>query len=245
MWNQGALVKHSKELFKAEGIANAAEPGHSGHSRFYSLFKDPSTSAKVIWLLQLLLITAEMLILVQSHTWNDLISIQLLIMVNSIQPEVRFIAKQNSLMKIGNNGNLVLGPFDESTPCLMIVLMNCQTKLRINHLTVVKSVAILEKECERKEEIELDERKRKEEIELAERKRKDEMEIAERKRWADFKQRMRDVEMEFETQKKVIELEGEDHFARACLDIEVSTDRGNVGNEVRSNLSSETNSRLK
>ncbi|GFV90446.1 adhesion G protein-coupled receptor B2 [Trichonephila clavipes] len=35
----------------------------------------------------------------------------------AIQPEVRFIAKQNSLMKIGNNGNLVLGPFDESTPC--------------------------------------------------------------------------------------------------------------------------------
>ncbi|GFW37498.1 retrovirus-related Pol polyprotein from transposon TNT 1-94 [Trichonephila clavipes] len=48
-------------------------------------------------------------------------------------------------MKIGNNGNLVLGPFDESTPCLMIDLMNCQTKLRINHLTAVKSVAILEK----------------------------------------------------------------------------------------------------
>ncbi|GFV11955.1 uncharacterized protein TNCV_3181861 [Trichonephila clavipes] len=47
-------------------------------------------------------------------------------------------------MKIGNNGNLVLGPFDESTPCLMIVLMNYQTKLRINHLTAVKSVAILE-----------------------------------------------------------------------------------------------------
>ncbi|GFW45443.1 alpha-2 adrenergic receptor [Trichonephila clavipes] len=47
-------------------------------------------------------------------------------------------------MKIGNNGNLVLGSFDESTPCLMIVLMNCQTKLRINHVTAVKSVAILE-----------------------------------------------------------------------------------------------------
>ncbi|GFU95383.1 hypothetical protein TNCV_5015921 [Trichonephila clavipes] len=28
----------------------------------------------------------------------------------AIQPEVRFIAKQNSLMKIGNNGNLVLRP---------------------------------------------------------------------------------------------------------------------------------------
>ncbi|GFS48564.1 hypothetical protein TNCV_309901 [Trichonephila clavipes] len=61
----------------------------------------------------------------------------------AIQPEVRFLAKQNSLMKIRNNSNLVLGPFDESTPCLMIVLMNCQTKLRINHLTAVKLVAIL------------------------------------------------------------------------------------------------------
>ncbi|GFX62764.1 uncharacterized protein TNCV_3350901 [Trichonephila clavipes] len=47
-------------------------------------------------------------------------------------------------MKIGNNGHLVLGPFDESTPCLMIVWVNCQTKLRINRLTAVKSVAILE-----------------------------------------------------------------------------------------------------
>ncbi|GFT50944.1 hypothetical protein TNCV_1195441 [Trichonephila clavipes] len=45
----------------------------------------------------------------------------------AIQTEVRFIAKQNSLMEIGNNGNLVWGPFDESTPCLMIVLMNCRT----------------------------------------------------------------------------------------------------------------------
>ncbi|GFT63675.1 alpha-2 adrenergic receptor [Trichonephila clavipes] len=68
-----------------------------------------------------------------------------LLFVNvAIQPEVRFIAKQNSLMKIGNNGHLVLGPFDESTPCSMIVWMNCQTKLRINHLTAAKSVSILE-----------------------------------------------------------------------------------------------------
>ncbi|GFS63458.1 hypothetical protein TNCV_4610541 [Trichonephila clavipes] len=66
------------------------------------------------------------------------------------------------------------------------------------------------------------------------------MEIAERKRRADFEQRMRDVEMEFETQKKPIDLEGEGHFTKACLDIEVSTGGGNIGNEVRSNISSET-----
>ncbi|GFS60948.1 hypothetical protein TNCV_2002771 [Trichonephila clavipes] len=91
----------------------------------------------------------------------------------------------------------------------------------------------------KRKEMELAERKRKEEMELAERKRKEEIEVAERKRRTDFEQRMMDVEMEFETQKKLIELEG-GYFTRACLDIEVSTDRGNIGNEVRSNLSSET-----
>ncbi|GFV08801.1 hypothetical protein TNCV_2618881 [Trichonephila clavipes] len=75
---------------------------------------------------------------------------------------------------------------------------------------------------------------------IEEHERKEEMEIAERKRRADFEQKMRDMEMEFETQKKLIELEGEGHLAIACLDIEVSTDRGNIGNEVRSNLSCET-----
>ncbi|GFY31377.1 alpha-2 adrenergic receptor [Trichonephila clavipes] len=79
------------------------------------------------------------------HLWISFTPNAVVLFVDvAIQPEVRFIAKQNSLMKIGNNGNLVLGPLDESTPCLLIVLMNCQTKLRINHLTAVKSVAILE-----------------------------------------------------------------------------------------------------
>ncbi|GFX89551.1 alpha-2 adrenergic receptor [Trichonephila clavipes] len=82
---------------------------------------------------------------VSTYTWG-LASLQMrqFFVDVAIQPEVRFIAKQNSLMKIGNNSNLGLGPFDESSPGLMIVLMNCQTKLRINHLTAVKSVAILE-----------------------------------------------------------------------------------------------------
>ncbi|GFX42296.1 uncharacterized protein TNCV_110161 [Trichonephila clavipes] len=39
---------------------------------------------------------------------------------------------------------------------------------------------------------------------------------------------------------KLIDLEGEGHLAIACLDIEVSPDRDNIRNEVRSNLSSET-----
>ncbi|GFV27596.1 hypothetical protein TNCV_2359341 [Trichonephila clavipes] len=64
----------------------------------------------------------------------------------AIQPEVRFIAKQNSLMKIGNNGNLVLGPFDESKSSRLGVSLFDELpkpNWRINHLTAVKSVAIL------------------------------------------------------------------------------------------------------
>lgn len=35
VWQQGAMVKHVKGLFKAEGISNAAEPGNSMHTRLY------------------------------------------------------------------------------------------------------------------------------------------------------------------------------------------------------------------
>ncbi|GFX37645.1 hypothetical protein TNCV_3201681 [Trichonephila clavipes] len=61
----------------------------------------------------------------------------------AIQPEVHFIAKQDSLMKIGNNGNLVLGPFDESSSGVCLFMM-MPIKLRINRITAIKSVAILE-----------------------------------------------------------------------------------------------------
>ncbi|GFU22270.1 hypothetical protein TNCV_4856151 [Trichonephila clavipes] len=109
---------------------------------------EPSTTAIVVQsgLVHVEYIEAEMFphccgVEIRSFTPNAAV----LFVDVAIQPEVRFIAKQNSLMKIGNNGNLVLGTFDESTPCLLTVLMNCQTKLRINHLTAVKSVAILER----------------------------------------------------------------------------------------------------
>lgn len=35
MWPQGALVKHVRGLFKADGINVTAEPGNSMHARFY------------------------------------------------------------------------------------------------------------------------------------------------------------------------------------------------------------------
>lgn len=35
VWPQGALVKHVRGLFKADGINVTAEPGNSMHARFY------------------------------------------------------------------------------------------------------------------------------------------------------------------------------------------------------------------
>jgi hypothetical protein len=38
VWPQGALVKHVRGLFKAEGVNVTAEPGNSMHGRFYFSF---------------------------------------------------------------------------------------------------------------------------------------------------------------------------------------------------------------
>ena len=41
VWPSGSFVRHGKELYKAEGQHNCAEPGNSTQSRFYSFFSDP------------------------------------------------------------------------------------------------------------------------------------------------------------------------------------------------------------
>ncbi|GFU18753.1 uncharacterized protein TNCV_3003571 [Trichonephila clavipes] len=67
----------------------------------------------------------------------------------AIQPEVRFIAKQNSLMKIRNNGNLVLGPFDDNLKALFrreSIHDELPNQTENKSLDSCKSVAILESE---------------------------------------------------------------------------------------------------
>ncbi len=34
-WPKGSIVRHGRDLFKAEGVANAAEPDDFGQARFY------------------------------------------------------------------------------------------------------------------------------------------------------------------------------------------------------------------
>lgn len=38
LYSQGVVVKHSREYFKAEGVANCAEPGNQSHLRYYVSF---------------------------------------------------------------------------------------------------------------------------------------------------------------------------------------------------------------
>ena len=45
VWPQGALVKHVRGLFKAEGVNITAEPGNSMHGRFYVSRKVQSSLA--------------------------------------------------------------------------------------------------------------------------------------------------------------------------------------------------------
>ena len=42
LWPGAAIVRHGKDLYKAEGVVNAAEPGNHSHVRYYYLFGDPS-----------------------------------------------------------------------------------------------------------------------------------------------------------------------------------------------------------
>ncbi|KAJ9593758.1 hypothetical protein L9F63_027597, partial [Diploptera punctata] len=73
LWHQGALVKHCKELYKAEGISNAAETGNQTHARFYAVFNNPSVLLCSLLGLQLSLVIMQIVILVRSSEWYHVI----------------------------------------------------------------------------------------------------------------------------------------------------------------------------
>lgn len=82
LWHQGALVKHCKELYKAEGISNAAEPGNQTHARFYAVFNNPSMLQCSLLGLQVFLVFIQILILVRCSEWYHVISLALLLFGN-------------------------------------------------------------------------------------------------------------------------------------------------------------------
>ncbi|XP_052811219.1 transmembrane protein 39A-B-like isoform X3 [Mya arenaria] len=82
VWPQGALVKHVRGLFKAEGVNVTAEPGNSMHGRFYFLFHRPLRVLNWMLILTWLLVGYQFFVLLQCSEWNHIICIALVLFCN-------------------------------------------------------------------------------------------------------------------------------------------------------------------
>lgn len=82
VWPQGALVKHVRGLFKAEGINITAEPGNSLHSRFYLIFHQPLRVMNWLVMLTCMVVGYQSFRLIQSSEWSHVISLGLLMFCN-------------------------------------------------------------------------------------------------------------------------------------------------------------------
>ncbi|XP_045195546.2 transmembrane protein 39A-like isoform X2 [Mercenaria mercenaria] len=82
VWPQGALVKHVRGLFKAEGINVTAEPGNSMHGRFYFLFHRPLRVLNWMLVLTWMLVGYQFFCLLQCSEWNHIICMSLVLFCN-------------------------------------------------------------------------------------------------------------------------------------------------------------------
>lgn len=82
VWPQGALVKHVRGLFKAEGVNITAEPGNSMHGRFYFFFHQPMRVINWLLILTWLLVGYQFFSLIQSTEWNHIIAVALMMFCN-------------------------------------------------------------------------------------------------------------------------------------------------------------------
>ncbi|XP_064604288.1 transmembrane protein 39A-like [Liolophura sinensis] len=82
VWPQGALVKHVRGLFKAEGVNVTAEPGNSMHGRFYFLFHKPVRVINWLLILSWLLVGYLFIRLLQCTEWSHILSMALMIFCN-------------------------------------------------------------------------------------------------------------------------------------------------------------------
>merc|ERR1719187_3238271 len=82
LWPGSAIVRHGKDLYKADGIINAAEPGNATHIRFFYLFGDPSLLVCGLLVIQVTLVFTQLLMLARSVFWYHLLSQGILIFSN-------------------------------------------------------------------------------------------------------------------------------------------------------------------
>jgi len=74
LWPSAAIVRHGKDLYRAEGVVNAAEPGNYSHIRYWHIFGDPSLLVCGLLVVQATLVSFQLMILARSTFWYHLIS---------------------------------------------------------------------------------------------------------------------------------------------------------------------------
>ncbi|XP_015512102.1 transmembrane protein 39A isoform X1 [Neodiprion pinetum] len=82
LWPHGSLVKHNKELYRSDGLCTAAEPGNSSHYRFHALFSNPTMLICSLLGLQLSLVVVQLLVLLRTIEWYQVLSMTLLLVTN-------------------------------------------------------------------------------------------------------------------------------------------------------------------
>ncbi|XP_014227914.1 transmembrane protein 39A [Trichogramma pretiosum] len=82
LWPHGTLVRHNKEVYRSEGLCTAAEPGNSSHSRFYTLFGEPTTLLLSLVGWQMTVVGIQFLISIRKNEWYQVISNSLLLASN-------------------------------------------------------------------------------------------------------------------------------------------------------------------
>ncbi|XP_019696494.1 transmembrane protein 39A-A isoform X3 [Harpegnathos saltator] len=82
LWPHGSIVRHNREIYRSEGLCTAAEPGNTDHSRFHTFFYNPTVLLCSVLGAHLLLVGVQLLILLRTTEWCQLLSIALLLFMN-------------------------------------------------------------------------------------------------------------------------------------------------------------------
>jgi len=122
IWPEGALVRHSKGLFRSIGKHNTAVPGDTHHSRFYFIFRSPLRLLNMVMLLQTLTVMCQFYVLWCSTYWYQYLSVFCMATINyyltfRIFREQIAIRILNAICDWVRERRAVQASYDEHTTC--------------------------------------------------------------------------------------------------------------------------------
>ncbi|KAL3277152.1 hypothetical protein HHI36_012505 [Cryptolaemus montrouzieri] len=79
LWPHGVLVRYGKDVYRAQGECNSSEPGSTTYSRFYALFKNPSSTLKYLLLFHAFLVTWQLYLLFFTTYWHNIASLSFML----------------------------------------------------------------------------------------------------------------------------------------------------------------------